>query len=108
MACSADKQQQVILFFLERINNVHFGRTKSRKLLYYVNFDHFEMHGRPVSGATYRKLPYPVRPKPILLIIKAMLDDKNDCVRRLREGHEFFKTMARRRSDLEAAKAATA
>ncbi|MBI2928448.1 MAG: hopanoid biosynthesis associated radical SAM protein HpnJ [Verrucomicrobia bacterium] len=49
---------------------------------------------------------YYLRPKPIVRIIKTMLEDKDVCVRRLREGYEFFKSMAQRRSDLEAAKAA--
>jgi hopanoid biosynthesis associated radical SAM protein HpnJ len=49
---------------------------------------------------------YYLRPKPILRIIKTMLEDKDVCVRRLREGYEFFKSMAQRRDDLEAAKAA--
>ena len=49
---------------------------------------------------------YYLRPKPILRIIKTMLEDKDVCVRRCREGYEFFKIMAQRRSDLAAAKAA--
>ena len=44
---------------------------------------------------------YYLRPKPILRIIKTMLEDKDVCVRRLREGYEFFKSMAQRRSDLQ-------
>ena len=48
---------------------------------------------------------YYLRPKPVLRIIKTMLEDKEVCVRRLREGYEFFKSMAQRRSDWEAAKA---
>jgi radical SAM superfamily enzyme YgiQ (UPF0313 family) len=51
---------------------------------------------------------YYLRPKPILRIIKTMLEDKEVCVRRLREGYEFFKSMAQRRNDLEAAKATIA
>jgi len=43
-----------------------------------------------------------------LRIIKTMLEDKDVCVRRLREGYEFFKSMAQRRSDLEAARVAAA
>lgn len=49
---------------------------------------------------------YYLRPKPILRIVKTMLEDKDVCVRRLREGYEFFKSMAQRRSDLEASRAA--
>lgn len=54
----------------------------------------------------YRR--YYLRPKPILRIIKTMLEDKDVCVRRLREGYEFFRTMAQRRDDLAASKAAAA
>src|SRR5258705_9551688 len=50
---------------------------------------------------------YYLMTKLILRIIKTMLEDKDVCVRRLREGYEFFKSMAQRRSDLEAAKSAT-
>ncbi len=49
---------------------------------------------------------YYLRPKPILRIIKTMLEDKDVCVRRLREGYEFFKSMAQRREDLQASRAA--
>ena len=37
---------------------------------------------------------------------KTKLEDKDVCVRRLREGYEFFKSMAQRRSDLAVSKAA--
>jgi len=40
---------------------------------------------------------YYFRPRPILRIIKTMLEDKTVCVRRLREGYEFFRSMAQRR-----------
>jgi hopanoid biosynthesis associated radical SAM protein HpnJ len=51
----------------------------------------------------YRR--YYLRPKPILRIIKTMLEDKEICVRRLREGYEFFKSMGQRRGDLQASRA---
>jgi hopanoid biosynthesis associated radical SAM protein HpnJ len=54
----------------------------------------------------YRR--YYLRPKPIFRIIKTMLEDKGVCVRRLREGYEFFRTMAQRRQDLAAARDACA
>ncbi len=47
-----------------------------------------------------------LRPRPILRIIRTMLEDRDVCVRRLREGYEFFKNMARRRIDTKAAQAA--
>lgn len=51
----------------------------------------------------YRR--YYLRPRPILRIIKTMLEDRDVCVRRLREGYEFFRTMSQRRDDLAAATA---
>ena len=43
---------------------------------------------------------YYFRARPILRIVKTMLEDKDVCVRRLREGYEFFKFMAQRKSDM--------
>jgi radical SAM superfamily enzyme YgiQ (UPF0313 family) len=51
---------------------------------------------------------YYLRPKPILRIIKTMLEDKDVCVRRCREGYEFFKSLRERKRDLAASRAAAA
>lgn len=51
---------------------------------------------------------YYLRPKPILRIIKTMLEDKDVFVRRCREGYEFFKSLRQRKETLAAARAATA
>ena len=49
---------------------------------------------------------YYLRPKPILRIIKTMLEDKDVLVRRCREGFEFFKSLRQRKESLAAARAA--
>jgi hopanoid biosynthesis associated radical SAM protein HpnJ len=51
---------------------------------------------------------YYLRPKPILRIIKTMLEDREVCVRRLREGWEFFRSLRQRREDLAASRCAPA
>jgi predicted nucleic-acid-binding protein len=51
---------------------------------------------------------YYLRPKPIMRIIKTMLEDKDILVRRCREGYEFFKSLNERKADLAASKAAVA
>jgi len=48
---------------------------------------------------------YYLRPKPILRIIKTMLEDKDVLVRRCREGYEFFKSLRQRKQDLAQARA---
>jgi hopanoid biosynthesis associated radical SAM protein HpnJ len=45
---------------------------------------------------------YFFRPRPILRIMKTMLQDKDVFVRRVREGFEFFRTMSQRRNELKA------
>ena len=42
---------------------------------------------------------YYMRPKPIMRIIKTMLEDKDVLVRRSREGFEFFKNLSQRKAD---------
>ena len=51
---------------------------------------------------------YYLRPKPILRIIKTMLEDKDVFVRRCREGYEFFKSLKQRKEDLQAARTTAA
>ena len=51
---------------------------------------------------------YYLRPKPILRIIKTMLDDKYVFVRRCRAGYEFFKSLRQRKVDLAAARSGAA
>src|SRR5208283_1703327 len=47
---------------------------------------------------------YYFRPKPILRIVKTMLEDKDVLVRRVREGFEFFKGLRQRKVGLAAAR----
>lgn len=85
---SEEKLQQVILYFLEHINNVHLGRTKLMKLLYFVDFNHYEAHGRPVTGATYRKLPHGPYPKDAEKLIGKM--ERTGLLREMKVHHKGF------------------
>ena len=51
---------------------------------------------------------YYLRPKPIVRIIKTMLEDKDVLVRRCREGFEFFKSLRQRKNDLAEARGSSA
>ena len=48
-----EKYENAILYFLETVNNAHLGKAKLMRLLYYLDFDHFEKYGTPVTGDTY-------------------------------------------------------
>ena len=45
-----------------------------------------------------------LRPKPILRILKTMLEDKDVCIRRCRKGFEFFKSLRQHKVDLAASR----
>lgn len=85
---SVEKLQQVILYFLEHINNVHLGRTKLMKLLYFVDFNHYETHGQSVTGATYRKLPHGPYPDKIEKFIAKM--EASVLVRSVKVDHKGY------------------
>jgi hypothetical protein len=51
---------------------------------------------------------YYLRPKPILRILRTMLEDKAVFFRRCREGFEFFKTLRQRKASLTATSHPTA
>ena len=60
------KMQAAIWLFCTRIQNGTLGRTKLAKLLYFLDFDHFEQYGEPVTGADYihqKRGPYPKQMK---------------------------------------------
>jgi uncharacterized phage-associated protein len=85
---SEEKLQQTILYFLEHINNVHLGRTKLMKLLYFVDFNHYETHGKSVTGATYRKLPHGPYPDKVEKLIEKM--EKAGLVREVKTSHKGY------------------
>ncbi len=51
-----EKMRQVILYFIHHGDPETLGKTKLMKLLYYADFDHFELHDEPITGAVYRRL----------------------------------------------------
>ena len=62
-----EKYVNAILFFLESVHNL--GRTKLYKLLYFLDFDHYEKYGEPVTGEAYQNKelgPVPVHAEEVI------------------------------------------
>ena len=51
MGVNKEKYVNAILFFATHTPNL--GRVKLNKLLYFLDFDHFEKYGNPVTGDLY-------------------------------------------------------
>jgi len=47
------KYTNLILYILERANDVNLGKKKLFKLLYFIDFDYYEKHGKSITGERY-------------------------------------------------------
>ena len=70
---SPGKYKELILFFIEKIPNV--GKLKLNKLLYYVDFDHFEKNEKSITGEEYVRWEKGPVPSNVQSIIKEMKEN---------------------------------
>jgi len=69
-----NKFKNVLLYILERCaGKPNVGETVLYKLLYFSDFNYYELYEEHLSGATYHKLPYGPVPKKIDTIIQEMI-----------------------------------
>jgi transcriptional regulator with XRE-family HTH domain len=71
-----EKLRNVLLYILERCaGKPNVGETVLNKLLYFADFNYFELHEEHLTGASYRKLPYGPVPKHLDQLLQQMVDD---------------------------------
>jgi transcriptional regulator with XRE-family HTH domain len=69
-----EKLRNVLLYILERCaGKPNVGETVLNKLLYFADFNYFELYEEHLTGATYRKLPYGPVPKHLDQIMQQMI-----------------------------------
>ena len=74
---NVQKFKNILLYILERCaGKPNVGETVLYRLLYFSDFNYYELYEEHLSGAQYRKLPYGPVPQKLDLIIQKMLDDK--------------------------------
>jgi len=70
----ADKFKNVLLYILEKCaGKPNVGETVLNKLLYFSDFNYYEMYEEHLTGATYRKLPYGPVPQNMDSVIDQMI-----------------------------------
>lgn len=70
-----NKFKNVLLYILEKCaGKPNVGETVLYKLLYFSDFNHYEMYEEHLTGAMYRKLPYGPVPQKLDSIILQMID----------------------------------
>jgi transcriptional regulator with XRE-family HTH domain len=76
-----NKFKNVLLYILEKCaGEPNIGETFLYKLLYFSDFNYYELYEEQLTGATYRKLPYGPVPLKVDTIINQMMD-KNQLLR---------------------------
>ncbi len=76
-ALQVNKFKNVILCILEHCaGKPNVGETVLYKLLYFSDFNYYELYEEHLTGASYRKLPYGPVPQKFDLVINQMIDNK--------------------------------
>ncbi len=71
----ANKFKNVLLYILERCaGKPNVGETVLYKLLYFSDFNYYELYEEHLTGAKYRKLPYGPVPQKLDTIVLQMID----------------------------------
>ncbi|MBI9069864.1 MAG: DUF4065 domain-containing protein [Salinivirgaceae bacterium] len=72
-----DKLKDILLYILEKCaGKPNFGETLLYKLLYFSDFNYYEIYEEHLSGAEYRKLPFGPVPQKLDSIISQMISNK--------------------------------
>ena len=70
------KFKETLLYVLEKVGaKPNIGETALYKLLYFIDFDFYEKHGRPLTGATFMKNHHGPTPKQFKPITDEMVQE---------------------------------
>lgn len=87
-----NKFKNILLYILERCaGKPNVGETVLYKLLYFSDFNYYELYEEHLTGANYRKLPYGPVPQKLDTIINQMID-KGQLQKIKTEYHGFPQT----------------
>jgi transcriptional regulator with XRE-family HTH domain len=101
------KFKQVLLYILERCaGKPNVGETVLYKLLYFSDFNYYELYEEQLTGAKYRKLPFGPVPQKLDQIIEQMkLDGELDRIKTTYHGFGQTRYFPLEKADLRTFKA---
>ncbi len=87
-----NKFKNVLLYLLEKCaGKPNVGETVLYKLLYFSDFNYYELYEEHLTGAQYKKLPFGPVPQKLISIINQMIDHKQ--LKRIKtEYHSYQQT----------------
>lgn len=75
MQYQPEKFVNAAVFFAKKVNKL--GITKLNKLLYYIDFEHYRLYGRPILGDVYIRMEKGPVPKKSYSVFKTFRDNTN-------------------------------
>ena len=85
------KFSNVLLYILERCaGKPNVGETLIYKLLYFSDFNYYELYEEHLTGAKYHKLPFGPVPQNLQMIINKMIND-DKSIKRIKTNYHNFK-----------------
>ena len=102
-----EKFKNVLLYLLERCAaKPNVGETVLNKLLYFSDFNYYELYEEHLTGAEYRKLPFGPVPQKLDAVINQMIDAKQlQRVKTEYHGYQQTRYLPLEKADLSALKA---
>lgn len=101
------KFKNVLLYILERCaGKPNVGETVLYKLLYFCDFNHYELYEEHLTGSRYRKLPYGPVPQKLASVMDQMI--KNGQLQKLKteyHGYSQLRYLPLQKADLTELKA---
>jgi len=94
--------RELVLYVAERLRDDRAGgATKLNKALYFADFAHMRRTGRPITGATYQKLPRGPAPRRLLPVRESLVEAGDaQIVRDSFLGYEQHRLVPSRPADL--------
>ncbi|MFH1187858.1 MAG: Panacea domain-containing protein [bacterium] len=86
------KYKEVILYLAEKLGGEIKGKKKLAKLLYFVDFDFYELCQKSLTGDTYKALPMGPFPITMEKIIIDMVNEKKITIRLEKERADYNPT----------------
>ncbi len=103
-----NKFSNVLLYILERCaGKPNVGETLIYKLLYFADFNYYELYEEHLTGAKYHKLPYGPVPQNVQSIVNKMINNDKSVKRIKTDYHDYKQTryIPLRRANLQELKA---
>lgn len=102
-----EKSKNVLLYLLERCaGKPNVGETVLYKLLYFSDFNYYELYEEHLTGAKYRKLPFGPVPQKLDSLIQQMIEKKQlQRVKTVYRGYAQTRYLPLVKADLQELKA---